>query len=335
MNHLEAKKTNRRRHLRVPVQGRARIHFNGQTVLSELKNASSRGAQILINSDRLALKPNDCVVIQPLIGSRSMAFICEVRHISIQTDEINNTIGFCIGLEHASIENNLDLLSLLVNTGVAKLMSQPAKSEWTEAICKNSFTLNLLREGIRQSSLRRILSPDQDPPSIEEISETESQPDFSEIWNASISIRSKAMNIEFSTHYEVDEARRFMESRKALKKFKMEDRLIHDFMREFCNLTAGAVKIWIGNHAGAYLSVEDLRVQLPIQGTKGQVDSHGWVASANNYAIQVRDEWQLNLSTGASLRCTADITVWDWSAVSSMDPDSETHEFHSEPIEFL
>ncbi len=333
------KAAERRRHPRVPISGSARVQFQGTTLTAELFDASRDGARLEITAhDELSLKLNDQVLIQPRKGETSVAFLCKVRHVSLVSEDGSKKV-FSVGLEHAAAhQNRPDLLALLLTTGIVTLAPEQPESSVLGVIDQSGSVINGLRCGIRQSSLTRIISSKQEPPILEEVL-NHPLVNRDDLWKVMIGIQSPAMNVEFSSFYKLESARSFYCMKKNSEQVDIEDRLCHDFMREFCNLTAGAIKIWVERHAGSLFWQKDLRVQLPIQAKadKNILPS----TSVSSDTTSLFDGWHLKIPSGDYITCFVNITIRDWAAVKSLQSDDETKEQaqgatpEDEDVEFL
>ncbi len=334
------KAAERRRHPRVPISGSARVLFQGTTLTAELFDASRDGARLEITAqNELSLKLNDQVLIQPRKGETSVAFLCKVRHVSLVSED-GSTKVFSVGLEHAAEhQNRPDLLALLLTTGIVSLAPELPETSVLGVIDQSGSVINGLRCGIRQSSLTRIISSKQEPPILEEVLNhpLAIQDDH---WKVMIGIQSPAMNVEFSSFYRLSSARSFYSIKKNNEQAEIEDRLCHDFMREFCNLTAGAIKIWVERHAGSLFWQKDLRVQLPIQAKADNNVLPSTTVSSDTTSLF--DAWHLKIPSGDYITCFVNITIRDWAAVKSLQADDETKEQETngaapedEDVEFL
>jgi len=317
------KAADRRRHPRVMISGQAQVTFQGTTVFAGLCDASRNGARLQITTERLDFQPNDRVIIQPLNGRSSIAFLCEVRHISVVEEQPFATKVYSVGLEQVARERNqADLLHLLLVTGTATLAAEENLEQHELADDRGGVVIKSLRSSIRESSRSRIFTPKHNPPELEEIQPGQNLDEIA-CWKVAIGIQSTAVSIEFNTYYSLPSARSFFRIKKNSPELAVEDHLVHDFMREFCNLTAGAIKIWVEKHAGSVHWEKDLRVQLPKQSQGEDIERSNSYQPVLQGAIQVQDSWLLRVPNGDHLICIAEIVVRDWSAVVTLQTDAD------------
>lgn len=335
MRRLRSRQIERRQEVRIPVKGRAQIFFQGKKFSSGLRDLSASGVLVEINTEDLSFTPNDSVVIKVLNGERSVTLVCHVRHVDVQKEKNKKLRRYYVGLECTARESaQIDLMSLLLHSGLAQLTAETEMVHDRPVTCKNSLIINSLREGIRCSAMQRVSGPDELSAYLEELSSDTVLPLQKDLWQIAIMLRSEAMTIQFRVDYNPKDVRNILSERKSWAKAQADDRLIHDYMREYCNLTAGAVKVWIANHAAEYKQANDLRVQLPELAPKWEE-----APDISSLVTHMRDRWQLCLPSGAHLFCSADISITDWSALNSMAPSLGSQEAinqsQDEGIEFL
>ncbi|HYX36888.1 MAG TPA: PilZ domain-containing protein [Oligoflexus sp.] len=319
------KKINRRRYPRIPVSGSAQVFFQGQALAAGICDVSRCGVRLLIQANEVSFKTNDRLVFFPKSGALALAFICDVRYISVREIEGSEDKTFAVGLEHvASDQNQLDLLSLLLKNGAVTIPAETA--DLMAPGTKEGCIIKQLREGVRQSSRSRIVAPNQAMPVILEIPEN-SSPASDNCWKVTIGIQAAAMSIRFSSYYQLEAAHGFLCWAKSRPQDGIESYLCHDFMREFCNLTAGAFKIWVERHAGSLLSDKDIRVKLPTHGPI--MEDEICALPSLQAATQVRDAWRLQLPSGNGISCMVEIIVWSWPAVASLRLEEKTLELQS------
>ncbi|HYX34573.1 MAG TPA: hypothetical protein VE954_15850, partial [Oligoflexus sp.] len=134
-------------------------------------------------------------------------------------------------------------------------------------------------------------------------------------------------NRSFSSYYQLEAAHGFLCWAKSRPQDGIESHLCHDFMREFCNLTAGAFKIWVERHAGSLLSDKDIRVKLPMHSPI--MEDEICALPSFQAATQVRDAWRLELPSGTGINCMVEIIIWSWPAVASLQLEEKTLELLS------
>ncbi|HYX37815.1 MAG TPA: PilZ domain-containing protein [Oligoflexus sp.] len=319
------KKTNRRRYPRIPVRGRAQVFFQGQALAAGICEVSRCGARLLIQANELSFKTNDRLMFFPKNGALAMAFVCDVRYINVHEGEGSEDKTFAVGLEHvASDQNQPDLLSLLLDNGAVTIPAETA--DLMAPGTKEGCVIRQLREGVRQSSRSRIVGPNQAMPLILEI--PENSPSSSDnCWKVTIGIQSAAMCIHFSSCYQPEAAHGFLSWTKNRPENDFQNHICHDFMREFCNLTAGAFKIWVERHAGSLLYDKDIRVKLPVHGPI--MEDEICALPSLQDAMQVRDAWRLELPSGTGISCMVEIIIWSWPDVASLQLEEKTLELLS------
>ena len=69
--------------------------------------------------------------------------------------------------------------------------------------------------------------------------------DEDEDWLVRIVVHALGARFVFRVYYTVELASHFLGLKKAMKGRAIPASLAHDFIREYCNLTAGAIKIWL------------------------------------------------------------------------------------------
>lgn len=137
-------------------------------------------------------------------------------------------------------------------------------------------------------------------------------------WVSVIFVSGKALRMTFRTHFSSKDARSLAARtfEKEIEEVNVE--ISHDFIREFCNLTAGAVKRCIIEAQSDDES--DVSIGVP-----EQFPSYDGVNIKNEVSKRPHTNfWALKLDEN-ELICAASIEVLDWSLIESI----ETLEFSS------
>ena len=108
-----------------------------------------------------------------------------------------------------------------------------------------------------------------------------------------------------------------------------------DYMREFCNLTVGAIKIWVSDRSAGNEYGKTLLVNLPftIPGTFESGHHPGKSLSLNH----IYDCWSMSIGSGHSFICSSEIEVRNWvqvSQIATTEPVVEPEDDDDE-IDFL
>ena len=144
--------------------------------------------------------------------------------------------------------------------------------------------------------------------------EMESHPILTEDdWMVKIIVESEDLVFTFRVYYTVDDARTFAQQKPAFKEKKISPFLCHDFVREYCNLTAGAVKIWLQSNYSALKDSGELVVNLPNQ--KPALTEPLLIKEDDE--DEVFDFWVFSVGN-AQILCSWDVLVHDWHGVSEM-----------------
>ncbi|WP_141732589.1 hypothetical protein [Oligoflexus tunisiensis] len=191
----------------------------------------------------------------------------------------------------------------------------------------DSKTIALVKDGVRTASLHRLFGPGYalpemlpPPPTVAEIDDT---------WLVKIVVSSDPIRIQFKVYYTVDLA-------KALYFYKhpgskeLPARIYHDFIREFCNLTAGAIKVWLADLV-TVMKTDDLVVNLPDQ-KPAMVEMPPLDKTDSD--DQLFDTWVFQAEK-LQLLCATEIQVFDWAQVANIQPNVHPADDGSDEIEFL
>ena len=128
-----------------------------------------------------------------------------------------------------------------------------------------------------------------------------------------IIIESEDLVFTFRIHYQVDDAKEFAASKASLKNKTISTFLCHDFIREYCNLTAGAVKIWLQSNYSAMNESGDLTVNLPNQ--KPALAEQ--VPTRLDEVQEIYDRWHFILGSSRVL-CSWQVDIHDWTGVTNL-----------------
>ncbi len=192
----------------------------------------------------------------------------------------------------------------------------------------DSKTIALVKEGVRTASVHRLFGPGFEVPAM--LPPPATVPEIDETWLVKIVVSSEPIRIEFKVYYTVELA-------KALYFYKhpgtkeLPVRIFHDFIREFCNLTAGAVKVWLADLV-AVMKTDELIVNLPDQ--KPAMVEMPPLGKADT-DDQLYDVWVFK-TQNMELLCATEIHVFDWAQVANIQPNIHPAEDSgSDEIEFL
>jgi hypothetical protein len=190
----------------------------------------------------------------------------------------------------------------------------------------DSKTIALVKEGVRTASVHRLFGPGfaipemlPPPAAVDEIDET---------WLVKIIVSSEPIRIQFKVYYTVPLAKNLYYHKHPGSK-ELPVRIYHDFIREFCNLTAGAIKVWLADLV-TVMKTDDLIVNLPDQKPAmvempplGKTDGEDVLYDAWFFKADVHH-----------LLCATEIQVFDWAQVANIQPNIHP-EGESDEIEFL
>ena len=118
-------------------------------------------------------------------------------------------------------------------------------------------------------------------------------------WICCIVVSFKELSITFSVHFSSKAARYFTSAGTGKPIDTLDPKTSHDFMREYCNMTAGAIKDKL---LKCDFESQDVRaVMLPVQKPSFDIGSHegkvsGWLSN-----------WRLSFNQQASLICSGKI----------------------------
>jgi hypothetical protein len=158
--------------------------------------------------------------------------------------------------------------------------------------------------------------------------------DEDEDWLVKIVVNADGVKFKFKVYYSVDIAKAFLTQKKALRDRTIAPSLCHDFIREFCNLTAGAIKIWLQSNYKASNDSGELIVNLPDQKPAA---IEPLVTKTDTEHILL-DQWCYQLD-GQALICAVEVRVSDWERLQNLMGESsalnEDDDEDSGQIEFL
>lgn len=151
-------------------------------------------------------------------------------------------------------------------------------------------------------------------------------------WMVKIIVESEDLVFTFRVYYTVEDARAFAGQKISLQGKKISPFLCHDFIREYCNLTAGAVKIWLQSNYTALKECGELVVNLPNQ-KPAEVEP---LKISQDTEDHVFDMWTYKADDQMML-CTWSVVVYDWEGVSEMLKCTKTLEDSDDggDVEFL
>jgi len=332
----------RRRHPRVDIEGGTQLLVNGRSFKAALRDASRVGARVELPAEEAVSIDQDAEVILKSPQERSQIdIVCRVRHVSVKKDDESGTSTLSLGLESVSLDGNRDdLLGILLSSGVAKVSLGVDGIQKAIPSDVEKRIVDLLREGVRSSAVQRILGPGKPLPVVEEF-DIKGQTFSEEDWAVAITIHSRPMTIIFKTYYGTEAARHFVRVKKGKMDAEVEDRLLHDFLREFCNLTAGAIKIWVSEHSGSHITGKDLLVNLPFATPASYETGHH--PGKTHTLTHIYDCWKLLTHDGQGfLYCSSEIEIRNWTDVSQIAENEaaamtagEKPEGDDDDIEFL
>lgn len=191
-----------------------------------------------------------------------------------------------------------------------------------------SKTIALVKEGVRTASLHRLLGPGFTTPEI--LPPPAAIAEIDETWLVKIIVSSESLRIQFKVYYSLDLAKKLYHS----KHFGSKDvpgRVYHDFIREFCNLTAGAIKLWLVDLI-TVMKTDDLIVNLPDQ--KPAMVEMPPLDKADDEDV-LYDAWLFKVAAH-ELLCATEIQIFDWALVASIQPNVHVAaDSESDQIEFL
>jgi hypothetical protein len=174
---------------------------------------------------------------------------------------------------------------------------------------ERDVAFSFLREFIRNAATTRLSSCVKDyQVEIREIGDDE---DFSyDHWIAAIVISATTIRVNFRVHFTTKAAREFVAMNQVLKN-ATDPNISHDFVREYCNLTAGAIKRGldhVNSDGGGYI------VNLPYQ--TPAFDNVTNLSKGVDRDL-VKDCWAYRLN-GQELICVTEIEVLDWRLIGGL-----------------
>ena len=209
-------------------------------------------------------------------------------------------------------------------------MSNLAESaEQNEA---NEALLEVIRSNVRDAANSRINSaiPGQDLQPLENILQ---KIDEEEDWLVKIVVNAIGLKFKFKVYYSVEMARNFLLQKKAMQGRDIPASFCHDFIREFCNLTAGAIKIWLqGSNTSAKDASGELIVNLPDQ-KPAAIEPLLKKSKVDN---EFSDIWAYRIGED-ELICACDVIILDWEKAHALTaaPAKLEEDDDSGQIEFL
>lgn len=162
--------------------------------------------------------------------------------------------------------------------------------------------------------------------------------DEDEDWLVRIVVHALGARFVFRVYYTVELASHFLAQKKAMKGRQIVPSLAHDFIREYCNLTAGAIKLWLQSQYSTVNAEGELVVNLPDQKPAAieEIDSVKKMSKKSNMIV---DFWHYE-HEGRQLMCGVDVKVTDpeqlWQIVSAQKEEvSDEDELAMLGIDFL
>jgi hypothetical protein len=194
-----------------------------------------------------------------------------------------------------------------------------------------SSVVKILKDGVRTAATHRLFGPGHPVPVV--LPAPNELPDLDDCWLVKIVVNSKPMNIYFRVYYTVELAKTFYHNKHAAVTKEHPARLYHDFIREFCNLTAGAIKVWLSdtNHVNKQ---GELIVNLPDQ-KPAQVELPAFGKADSDSVLH--DVWQFTVGNH-SIVCSSQITIIDQTLVRDILPNTmneQTSDSGGDEIEFF
>ena len=188
-----------------------------------------------------------------------------------------------------------------------------------------------LKDALRDAAINRLRSVI--PDSKFEVVKMESHPSLSEDdWMVKIIVESEDLIFTFRVYYQVEDAKRFASDKASFKGKTISPFLCHDFIREYCNLTAGAVKIWLQSNYTALKDTGELVVNLPNQ--KPALSEP--LSIMDDEDEEIYDFWIFSLDDSQIL-CSWDVEIHDWAGVADMLKSTQTLEENDDggDVDFL
>jgi len=141
--------------------------------------------------------------------------------------------------------------------------------------------------------------------------------DEDEDWLVKIVVNADGLKFKFKVYYSVDIAKTFLSQKKALQNRVIAPSLCHDFIREFCNLTAGAIKIWLQSNYSSSNEAGEFVVNLPDQKPASIEPLENAEKDASSSQEILLDKWCYRLNE-QSLICAVEVKVTDWDKVQGL-----------------
>ena len=169
-----------------------------------------------------------------------------------------------------------------------------------------------LKSEIRDVSLRRMKNHScNDVVSLKDAAELEERKSVVGQWLSLIFVSSPAVKMSFKSYYYTDDANYFTATALGLEKVdSVTKEQVDDFIKEFCNLTAGAIKESL--ELGGVKSL----ISLPLV-TRGQDYIFFEIVETKKNPLVLTDIWDLELN-GHVITCRVVFEVWDEEAMSKM-----------------
>ncbi len=196
---------------------------------------------------------------------------------------------------------------------------------------EDAALLDFIRSHVRDAANSRLNSaiPGQNLSPVDSISH---EIDDEEDWVVKIIVNAIGLKFKFKVYYSVDIARHFLQQKKSMQGREIQGSFCHDFIREFCNLTAGAIKIWLqGSNTSAKNAAGDLIVNLPDQ-KPAAIEPLDKKAKENEFL----DIWCYRIDD-QELICACDVVILDWERAHELSaaPAKLEDDDDSGQIEFL
>ena len=177
----------------------------------------------------------------------------------------------------------------------------------------DKFDFKKLKDEIRNVSLRRIKNHTcDDKIELEEVKELEGSKSVVGQWLSLIFVASSAVKMSFKAYYYTTDANYF--TSKALgydSVDKVSKDQVDDFIKEFCNLVAGAIK------ESFELGGTKSLISLPLV-TRGQDYVFFQVKETESNPLVLTDIWDLTLDEH-SITCRIVFEVWDEEVIKKID----------------
>ena len=169
-----------------------------------------------------------------------------------------------------------------------------------------------LKREIREVSLRRMKNHScNDGVILKEASKLEESKDAIGQWLSLIFVSAQAVKMSFKSYYYSEDANFFTSTALGYdSQDKVTKNQVDDFIKEFCNLTAGAIKESL--ELGGIKSL----ISLPLV-TRGQDYIFFEVKESDRNPLVLTDIWDLELG-GHIITCRIVFEVWDQEAMSKI-----------------